>query len=125
MGSVPLGEPSELLVRNIGEKKAREMWYLCRTYTAHEALEMGLINSVVPPEKLEEEVAAWCREILEKSPTALRRLKIGFNSVIEHLCSWSAISSEMTMDYWKSEEAQEALKAHLEKKTPDFSKFRK
>ncbi len=125
VGSAPMGMSAELLARNIGDKKAKEMWFLCHMYTAQEALEMGLINKVVPPDKLYEEVDIWCKELLAKSPTALRRLKMGFTIVTDQILSWDRLNKELMSDYWKSDEGQEGFRAYLEKRAPDYNKFRK
>lgn len=126
VGATELGGWGQsLLVRNIGDKKAREMWYLCRQYSAQEALEMGLVNRVVPQDKLDEEVDAWCKEILDKSPTALKRLKLGFNALTEQYAAFDRLEIEVLPDFWSSAEGLEGVKASVEKRKPDWSKFRK
>lgn len=125
VGSFDAGFGSILLARIIGHKRAREMWYLCRQYTAQEAYAMGLVNTVVPPERLEEETMAWCRELLEKSPTALRFLKYSFNADTDHIYGIQAIAHGATSLFYTTEESKEGRRAFLEKRKPDFSKHRK
>jgi len=125
VGSFDAGFGSSFLARCVGEKKAREIWFLCRQYTAKEALEMGLVNKVVPPDKLEEEVNIWCREILANSPFALKFLKKAFNADTDHQWGFDEMSGAAVRLYWATEEAEEAKKAFSEKRKPDFSKFRK
>ncbi|HEX6552202.1 MAG TPA: enoyl-CoA hydratase-related protein, partial [Ktedonobacteraceae bacterium] len=111
------------MARVVGHKKAREIWYLCRQYTAQEALDMGLVNTVVPLERLEEETIQWAREILEKSPLALRFLKAAFNADTDGLAGIQELAGDATMLYYMTEEGQEGKNAFLEKRKPDFSRF--
>lgn len=113
------------LTRIVGEKKAREIWYLCRRYSAKEALEMGLINAVVPPDKLEAEVDKWCDEILEKSPGALKALKAGFNAMSADIRGLEIIMFDLLWRYYGSPEAAEWKKAFWEKRPPEWQKFRR
>ncbi len=124
VGSFDAGFGVSYLTRVVGEKKAREIWYLCRQYTAQEALEMGLVNKVVPSDKLEGEVDQWCREILSLSPTALKCCKIAFNAETDHQHGFEAWSMAAVRLFWATEEAGEAKKAFAEKRKADFSKFR-
>jgi len=123
VGSFDAGYGAALLARVVGHKKAREIWYLCRQYTAQEALEMGLINAVVPLEKLEEEAVRWAKEILEKSPTAIRFLKAAFNADTDGLAGLQQLAGDATLLYYLTDEAKEGRNAFLEKRKPDFSKF--
>ena len=123
VGSFDGGYGSTYLARIVGHKKAREIWYLCRQYTAHEALAMGLVNTVVPLAQLEEEAVRWAREILEKSPMALRVLKAAFNADTDGLAGLQQLAGDATLLYYLSPEAKEGRDAYLEKRTPDFSKF--
>lgn len=125
VGSFDGGYGAGLLARTIGQKKAREIWYLCEQYDAHEALAMGLVNKVVPLARLEEETVAWCRKILEKSPLALRMLKAAFNADTDGLAGIQQLAGDATLLYYMSEEAQEGRNAYIEKRKPDFSKFPK
>ncbi len=126
VGSPAGGYIVSYLVRVVGAKKAREMWYLCRRYTAREALEMGLVNAVVPMEKLDEEVDKWCQEILSMSPTCLKILKASFESEIDYMRHDPLSYQRMLApDYFKTGEALEGQMAFLEKRKPDFSKFRR
>lgn len=124
VGSFDGGFGCSYLTRVVGEKKAREIWFLCRQYTAREALEMGLVNKVVPLDKLEEEVDKWCQEILSLSPTALKFCKAAFNAESAHQFGFEAWSQAAVRLFWGSEEANEAKRAFGEKRKPDFSKFR-
>ncbi|MGH8935644.1 MAG: 1,4-dihydroxy-2-naphthoyl-CoA synthase [Acidimicrobiia bacterium] len=123
VGSFDGGYGSTLLARIVGHKKAREIWYLCRQYSAQEALEMGLVNTVVPLERLEEETVAWAREILDKSPTAIRMLKRAFVADTDGLAGQQALAGDATLLFYMSEEAKEGRDAFLEKRKPDFGKF--
>lgn len=123
VGSFDGGYGAGYLARIVGHKKAREIWYLCRQYNAQEALEMGLVNTVVPLDKLEEETVKWCREILEKSPTALRFLKAAFNADSDGLAGIQQLAGDATLLYYTTEEAKEGRDAFKEKRRPDFSKF--
>lgn len=123
VGSFDAGYGATLLARTVGHKKAREIWYLCRRYTAHEALEMGLVNAVVPLDKLEEETVAWARQILRHSPTALRFLKAAFNADTDGLAGLQQLAGEATRLFYMTEEGQEGRNAFLEKREPDFSRF--
>lgn len=111
------------MARVVGHKKAREIWYLCRQYTAQEALEMGLVNKVVPLAQLEEETVQWAKEILEKSPIALRFLKSAFNADTDGLAGIQELAGNATMLYYMTEEGKEGRDAYLEKRKPDFSRF--
>ncbi len=119
------GYGSAYLARIVGHKKAREIWYLCRQYTAHEALAMGLVNTVVPLDRLEEEAVRWAKEILEKSPLALRLLKAAFNADTDGLAGLQQLGGDATLLYYLSDEAKEGRDAFLEKRPPNFSKFRR
>ncbi|HEY4685146.1 MAG TPA: 1,4-dihydroxy-2-naphthoyl-CoA synthase [Dehalococcoidia bacterium] len=123
VGSFDAGYGATLLARIVGHKKAREIWYLCRQYSAQEALAMGLVNAVVPLERLEEETVTWCREILAMSPTALRFLKAAFNADTDGLAGIQQLAGDATLLYYLTEEAKEGRDAFLEKRKPDFSKF--
>lgn len=124
-GSFDGGFGAIYLARIVGEKKAREIWYLCRRYSAEEAARMGLVNAVVPPEQLEEEVMLWAKELLERSPTALRFLKHAFNADTDHVYGIQNLAHGATALYYMGEECQEGTQAFLEKRPPDFSPFRK
>lgn len=125
VGSFDGGFGSSYLARIVGQKKAREIWYLCRQYNAQQALEMGLVNTVVPLAKLEEETLKWCREILEKSPLAIRCLKSAMNADCDGQAGIQELAGNATLLYYMSEEAQEGKKAFVEKRKPDFGKFPK
>jgi len=120
VGSVDPGFGTAYLARIVGEKKAREMWYLCRRYTAQEALAMGLVNCVVPLERLDEEVDAWCAELLAKSPTAIAIAKRSFNADTENIRGISSLGMQTLALFYGTEESQEGVKAFLEKRKPDF-----
>ncbi|MCH2669020.1 MAG: enoyl-CoA hydratase-related protein, partial [Gammaproteobacteria bacterium] len=124
VGSFDAGFGSVFLSRIVGEKKAREIWYLCRQYSAKEALEMGLINTVVPLENLMDESKKWAQEMLSKSPTALRFLKASFNADTDWVYGMQAIAHGATSLFYQTEEAWEGRTAFIEKRPPDFSKFR-
>jgi naphthoate synthase len=123
VGSFDGGYGSWLLAATVGLKKAREIWYLCRQYSAAEALEMGLVNTVVPVGKLEEETVNWARELLEKSPLALRMLKGALNTVTDGAAGMQQFAGDATLLYYMSEEAQEGRDAFKEKRRPDFARF--
>jgi len=123
VGSFDGGFGSSYLASIVGQKKAREIWYLCRQYNADEAEKMGLVNKVVPVEKLEEEGVQWAREILEKSPLAIRCLKSAFNADLDGQQGIQELAGNATLLYYMSEEAQEGRNAYNEKRKPDFSKF--
>jgi len=123
VGSFDGGYGATLLARIVGHKKAREMWYLCRQYDAQQALDMGLINTVVPLEQLEDEGVQWADEILAMSPTAIRMLKRSFNADTDGLAGIQELAGDATMLFYLTEEAHEGSKAFLEKRPPDFSKY--
>ncbi|MGE9267291.1 MAG: 1,4-dihydroxy-2-naphthoyl-CoA synthase [Verrucomicrobiales bacterium] len=123
VGSFDGGFGASYLARHVGQKKAREIWYLCRQYSAAEALEMGLVNTVVPLEKLEEETLNWCRDMLRHSPLALRCLKAGFNAELDGQAGIQELAGNATLLYYMSEEAQEGRDAWKERRAPDFGKF--
>jgi naphthoate synthase len=123
VGSFDAGYGSTYLARIVGHKKAREIWYLCRQYTAWQALEMGLVNAVVPVELLEEEGVRWAREILEKSPLAIRLLKAAFNADTDGLAGLQQLGGDATLLYYLTDEAKEGRDAFLQKRKPDFSRF--
>lgn len=123
VGSFDGGFGSSYLARIVGQKKAREIWYLCRQYNAQEALEMGLVNTVVPVEKLEDEGIAWAREILEKSPLAIRNLKSAFNAELDGQAGLQELAGNATMLFYMSEEGQEGRNAYNEKRRPNFKKY--
>ena len=123
VGSFDGGYGSWLLAETVGLKRAREIWYLCRQYDAQTALQWGLVNAVVPLERLEEETVQWARELLEKSPLALRMLKGALNAVTDGAAGMQQFAGDATLLYYMSEEAQEGRDAFKEKRTPDFSKF--
>jgi naphthoate synthase len=123
VGSFDGGFGASHLARIIGHKKAREIWFLCRRYDARQALDMGLVNAVVPLDRLEEETVAWCREILGHSPLALRCLKSAFNADTDGLAGIQELAGNATLLYYMSEEAREGKEAFLEKRRPDFARF--
>jgi len=123
VGSFDGGYGSWLLAATVGLKKAREIWYLCRQYSAAEAQAMGLVNAVVPLESLEEETLKWCAELLSKSPLALRMLKGALNAVTDGAAGLQQFAGDATMLYYMSEEAQEGRDAFKDKRVPDFAKF--
>jgi dihydroxynaphthoic acid synthetase len=125
VGSYDAGYGAAYLTRIVGEKKAREIWYLCRRYTAKQALDMGLVNAVVPPDKLEEEVDQWCDEILAKSPGAIRTLKYAFNAVSADIRGLELLMYDGIWQYYGSEEAKYYKESFWEKKKPDPLKFRR
>ncbi|MBL8095899.1 MAG: 1,4-dihydroxy-2-naphthoyl-CoA synthase [Anaerolineales bacterium] len=123
VGSFDGGFGSSYLASIIGQKKAREIWYLCRQYDATEALEMGLVNKVVPVDQLEAEGVQWAGEILEKSPIAIRFLKAGFNADLDGQTGLQVLAGDATMLYYMSEEGSEGKNAFVEKRKPDFKKY--
>ncbi|NVL90385.1 MAG: 1,4-dihydroxy-2-naphthoyl-CoA synthase [Desulfobacterales bacterium] len=123
VGSFDGGYGASYMARIVGQKKAREIWFLCRQYNALEALDMGLVNTVVPLERLEEETIKWCREILANSPMAIRCLKAALNADCDGQAGLQELAGNATMLYYMSEEAQEGRNAFIEKRKPDFSKF--
>jgi naphthoate synthase len=125
VGSFDGGFGAGYLARIVGHKKAKEIWFLCRQYDAKQALEMGLVNTVVPLEKLEEETVAWCEEMLKMSPMALRCLKAAFNAETDGEAGIQELAGNATLLYYMSEEAQEGRNAYKEKRKPDFSKFKR
>jgi naphthoate synthase len=125
VGSVDAGYGTGYLARIVGEKKAREIWYLCRQYTAQEALAMGLVNRVVPLKDLRAETEKWCQELLDKSPTALRLAKQSFNIDSEQRAGVAEFATTALNLYYQTEEAQEGRNAFVEKRPVDFRKFRR
>jgi len=123
VGSFDGGYGSSYLARMVGQKRAREIWFLCRQYTAQQALEMGMVNTVVPLEKLEEETLQWSREMLQHSPMALRCLKSALNADCDGQAGLQELAGNATMLFYMSEEGQEGRNAYLEKRKPDFNKF--
>jgi naphthoate synthase len=123
VGSFDGGYGAGYLARIVGHKKAREIWYLCRQYTAQEALEMGLVNKVVPLEQLEEETVKWAQEILEKSPTAIRFLKAAFNADTDGLAGIQQLAGDATLLFYTTDEAKEGRDAFKEKRKPNFQQF--
>jgi naphthoate synthase len=125
VGSFDGGYGIHLLARQIGEKRAKEVWFLCRQYDADTALRWGLVNSVVPVEELEAETVRWCREMLRMSPLALRLLKAGYNAGVDGLAGVQHLAGDATLLYYMTEEAQEGRDAFVEKRDPDFTRFPK
>src|SRR5207248_274904 len=123
VGSFDGGFGASVLSRLVGPKKAKEIWFLCRQYDAHQALQMGLVNAVVPVEQLEDTTVAWCREMLALSPFALRMLKASFNADEDGLAGLQQLAHDTNLLFYMSEEAQEGRNAYLDKRKPDFSKF--
>lgn len=123
VGSFDAGYGAGYMARVVGHKKAKEIWYLCRQYSAQEALDMGLVNTVVPLDRLEAESLQWAREILEKSPLALRFLKASFNADTDGLAGIQQLAGDATLLYYLTDEAREGKDAFLEKRKPDFSQF--
>lgn len=123
VGSFDAGYGAGYLARIVGHKKAREIWYLCRQYSAEEARDMGLVNTVVPLDQLEAETVEWAQEILEKSPTALRFLKASFNADTDGLAGLQQLGGDATLLYYTTDEAKEGRDAFKEKRSPDFKKF--
>lgn len=123
VGSFDGGFGASYLARLVGQKKAREIWYLCRQYNAQEALQMGLVNKVVPVDQLETEGVLWAKDILEKSPLAIRLLKSAFNAELDGQSGIQELAGNATLLYYMSEEAQEGKNAYNEKRKPDFKKY--
>ena len=123
VGSFDGGYGSGLLARIVGQKKAREIWFLCEQYDAQQALEMGLVNKVVALERLEEETLAWARKMLQHSPLALRMIKAGMNAADDGLAGIQQLAGDATLLYYLSEEAQEGRDAYVQKRKPDFARF--
>ncbi|MEI7610572.1 MAG: 1,4-dihydroxy-2-naphthoyl-CoA synthase [Rhodospirillaceae bacterium] len=123
VGSFDAGFGSGMMARTIGLKRAKEIWFLCRQYDARQALEMGLINAVVPLDRLEAETVSWCREMLRHSPTALRVLKAGFNADMDGLSGIQELAGNATALFYMTEEGQEGRDAFNEKRPPDFGRF--
>lgn len=125
VGSFDAGFGSSYLARCVGQKKAREIWFLCKQYTAREALEMGMVNKVVPFDKLEEETVEWCRIILKRSPMAIRMIKRALNAELDGQHGLMEFAGDTTLMYYLMAEAQEGKNAFLEKRDPDFDQFPK
>jgi len=123
VGSFDAGYGSSLLARMVGDKRAREIWYLCRQYSADEAYEMGMVNKVVPLAELETETVEWAREILSKSPIAIRFIKAAINAAADGAAGQQQLAGDATMLFYMSEEGQEGRDAFNEKRPPDFGKF--
>ncbi len=123
VGSFDGGYGINLLARQVGEKRAKEIWFLCRQYDAKTALEWGLVNAVVPLADLEAETVAWCRELLKMSPLALRLLKAGYNAGVDGLAGVQQLAGDATLLYYMTDEAKEGRDAYLAKREPDFSRF--
>jgi len=123
VGSFDGGFGASELARLVGPKKAKEIWFMCRQYDAAQALEMGLVNMVVPLERLEAETVQWCREMLQMSPFALRMMKASFHAEEDGMAGIQQLAHDANLLFYMSEEAQEGRNAYLQKRTPDFSKF--
>jgi naphthoate synthase len=123
VGSFDAGYGAGLLARTVGQKKAKEIWYLCRQYDSQEALAMGLVNTVVPVDRLQEEAVIWAREILANSPTAIRFLKAAFNADTDGLAGIQQLAGDATRLFYMTDEGSEGKNAFLEKRKPDFSKY--
>jgi len=123
VGSFDGGFGASYLASIVGQKRAREIWYLCRQYDAKQALQMGLVNAVVPLAELETETIKWCREMLEKSPLALRLLKSGFNAALDGQAGVQELAGNATLLFYMTPEAQEGRNAFIEKRRPDYKKF--
>lgn len=123
VGSFDGGYGASYMARIVGQKKAREIWFLCRQYDAKEALEMGLVNAVVPYDRLEAETVQWCREILQNSPMAIRFLKAGLNADCDGQAGLQELAGNATLLFYMTDEGQEGKNAFLEKRKPDFGKF--
>lgn len=125
VGSFDAGFGASYLARIVGQKRAREIWFLCRQYSAEEALQMGLVNAVVPPEELEDTAMEWAETMMQHSPLALRMIKAGLNAELDGQAGIQELAGDATMLYYMLDEAQEGGRAFLEKRKPDFSKFPK
>ncbi len=125
VGSFDGGFGASYLASIVGQKKAREIWFLCRQYDAKQALEMGLVNTVVPLDKLEEETVSWCREMLSMSPLALRLLKASFNAGLDGQAGVQELAGNATLLYYMTEEAKEGKEAYLARRKPDFKRFKR
>jgi naphthoate synthase len=125
VGSFDGGFGAALLARNVGVKRAKEIWFLCRLYTAEEALQMGLVNTVVPLGELQRETVAWCREMSSLSPLSLRLLKASFNAAEDGLTGLQQLAHDATLLFYMTEEGQEGRDAYVQRRRPDFSKFPK
>lgn len=125
VGSFDAGFGSSYLARVVGQKKAREIWFLCDQYSASDALEMGLVNKVVPFDKLEDTTVEWCMKIMERSPLALRMIKAGLNAELDGQAGIQELAGNATMLYYMTEEAHEGKNAFIEKRKPDFKKYPK
>ena len=125
VGSVDPGFGTAYLARVVGEKRAREIWYLCRQYSAHDALAMGLVNAVVPSDQLMETARTWANEILAMSPTALKLAKASFNADTDHIKGIGGLGMSALALYYATDEAMEGRNAFLERRPPDFRKFRR
>jgi naphthoate synthase len=123
VGSFDGGFGAALLASQVGQKKAKEIWFLCRQYSAQEALDMGLVNTVVPLEALEDETVRWCREMLSLSPFALRLLKASFNAAEDGFAGLQQLAHDANLLFYMSEEAQEGRDAYMQNRSPDFSRF--
>ena len=123
VGSFDAGFGSSYLARHVGQKKAREIWFLCKQYNAEEALDMGMVNCVVPQNKLEDKVIEWCEMIMMRSPMALRMIKRGLNAELDGQRGLMEFAGDATLMYYLMDEAQEGKNAFLEKRDPDFDKF--
>lgn len=123
VGSFDGGYGSGLLARHVGQKKAREIWFLCRQYDAQEALDMGLVNTVVPLDQLENETVQWCKEMLALSPLALRMIKASMNAADDGLAGIQQLAGDATLLFYMSEEAQEGRDSYVAKRQPDFTRF--
>ncbi|PID43010.1 MAG: 1,4-dihydroxy-2-naphthoyl-CoA synthase [Proteobacteria bacterium] len=125
VGSFDGGFGASYMARVVGQKKAREIWFLCRQYNAEQALDMGLVNTVVPLQELEQETVDWCRQILQHSPLALRCLKSAFNADTDGQAGLQELAGNATMLFYMTEEGQEGRDAYLEKRKPDFGRFKR
>jgi len=125
VGSFDAGFGSSYLARIVGQKKAREIWFLCDQYTAEEAREMGLVNKVVPLDQLEDTTVEWCKKMMKRSPFALRMIKMGLNAELDGQAGIQELAGNATLLYYMTEEAQEGKNAFLEKRDPDFGKYPK